>query len=429
MTITSSILLTSGGGGTSGTITGPRNKIEVYTGTLPSTCEYTSGGGDWSTWGSTTFTWTKPSAMKADVPLIVHVWGPGGNSGSNNTGFGGGGGGYAYKKIPVASLNTTETITIGVPHWSTKNSRGSDSSFGSHCSATGGNDGANTSNPSGNPNATGENANPQTSVDSGYGQGGIGVGGDINRRGGQGGYSHSVNPSSGSGGGGGSAPRPISGIYEGTDGRDGYRGGSGHSSYYGASGASICYPGSNSPNTWHSTGGAGTAGYGIGSRWNQDYRTKGGGGGAGLFGAGGRGYSLVGWTNDDNLRPGGQAAKSGHGGAIWDPNGITLGGGGGGGGGATRASSGQACSAAGNGGPGAGGGSYNVYDSSASTRGGHAGGGGVLGGSGGGGQYVGTCMPGCAGGGGASGWDAEPYGSRGQSIGGFGLIVLQYAVE
>ena len=38
-------------------------------------------------------------------------------------------------------------------------------------------------------------------------------------------------------------------------------------------------------------------------------------------------------------------------------------------------------------------------------------------------------MPGCAGGGGASGWDAEPYGSRGQSIGGFGLVVLQYAVE
>ena len=36
----------------------------------------------------------------------------------------------------------------------------------------------------------------------------------INRRGGQGGYSHSSNPSSGSGGGGGSAPRPISGIYE-----------------------------------------------------------------------------------------------------------------------------------------------------------------------------------------------------------------------
>ena len=93
MTITSSILLTSGGGGTGGTITGPRNKIEVYTGTLPSTCEYTAN--DWTTWGSTTFTWTKPATMKADTPLIVHVWGPGGNSGSNNRGDGGAGGGYA----------------------------------------------------------------------------------------------------------------------------------------------------------------------------------------------------------------------------------------------------------------------------------------------------------------------------------------------
>ena len=97
-------------------------------------------------------------------------------------------------------------------------------------SASGGRSGNNNSDPTGN--STGESSNPQAGV---YGQGGVGVGGNIvNRRGGRGGTG-AVNSSSGYGGGGGSAPAP--------DGhRDGYAGGN-STSYQGGSGASIYFPG------------------------------------------------------------------------------------------------------------------------------------------------------------------------------------------
>ena len=347
MTQTSSILLTSGGGGSVGTITGPRNKLDLFVG--PSTESVKDSGN----WGSTAvYTWTKPTNIKADVPVRVYVWGAGGNSGCNAQSYGGGAGGYAYKEIAVASVGTTETITLGMPAAGTNNSRGSATSFGSHCSANAGNDGGNTGNPPSNPNATGENSNPQTNIDSGYGQGGIGVGGDINRRGGQGGYSHSCNPGSGSGagGGGGVAPQITLGH------KDGGRGGCGYSSYQSGSGGSIHFHGAVQYDSWSGgPGGAGTASEGCGQRWGDERRRRGGQGGAGLFGAGGRGAAMDTYENNDNMHPAGDGGRDGKGGAIWDPNGIILGGGGGGGGVNNYMSSGRASSPAGNGGPGAGG--------------------------------------------------------------------------
>ena len=63
-------------------------------------------------------TWTKPSNINADKPILVHVYGSGGSGGCkfnfgavNNNG--GGGGGLAVKLIDVSSLGATETITIG----------------------------------------------------------------------------------------------------------------------------------------------------------------------------------------------------------------------------------------------------------------------------------------------------------------------------
>ena len=311
-----------------------------------------------------------------------------------------------------------------VCHTKLQNSRGTASSFGSHCSANGGNDGANPGTPSGNPNSTGENSNPQQSQYSGYGQGGIGVGGDINRRGGQGGYSHSCNPGSGSGGGGGAAPAPQTSLGHG----DGGQGGSGYSSYQCGSGASIYFPGAVCVDSWGGgPGGAGTAGQGCADRFGDEQRRSGGPGGAGIFGAGGRGSSIRGYTSNDNARPNHMPGGNGKGGAIWDPNGIVLGGGGGGGGTQTTWSSARSHAAAGNGGPGAGGGATASYQSNSNGEG-CAGFGGVLGGGGGANQYNIPGSGGAGGGSGSTGWDGEISMRSGIGIGGSGMIVVTYAV-
>ena len=100
MTQTSSILLTSGGGSSVGSITGPRNKIDLYVGPNPQGNLLSS-----NTWnGTAVYTWTKPANIKADVPIRVYVWGPGGNSGNNSHSYGAGAGGYSFKEIAVASV-------------------------------------------------------------------------------------------------------------------------------------------------------------------------------------------------------------------------------------------------------------------------------------------------------------------------------------
>ena len=145
--------LVSGSGG--GFLDGPRNATEM-----------------WNQAG--TYTWTVPANFDSGTSVKVYCWGAGGNSGthsSSGNSYGGGGGGLSIKEVTGLSASDTVTVTIAEAGNSTRNSRGGDTSFGSHCSATAGNDGQNPSNPSGNPNSTGESSNPQASVDSGYAQG------------------------------------------------------------------------------------------------------------------------------------------------------------------------------------------------------------------------------------------------------------------
>ena len=154
-----------------------------------------------------TYTWTKPSDIDESKPILVHVWGAGGAGGDRHStniyAHGGGGGGLAVKLIDVTSLGATETITIGQGSHS-HTGIGGTSSFGGHCSATGGNSGYNNT------------ANEGSAAE--YGVGGLGLQGDVNRRGGKGGTEYYSSTSNCGGGGGGSAPAPYG--Y-----RDGFKGG------------------------------------------------------------------------------------------------------------------------------------------------------------------------------------------------------------
>ena len=89
------------------------------------------------------YTWTKPSGIKR---VRVFVTGGGGGGGSHNTDDaqgGGGAGGTAIKIIDVTSISSV-SVTIGgggtgsVGDDNNGGSNGGTSSFGSHCSATGG---------------------------------------------------------------------------------------------------------------------------------------------------------------------------------------------------------------------------------------------------------------------------------------------------
>ena len=402
-------------GGSSGGFTdGARNTTEMWN-------SFKNGG----------YTWTVPTNFDNSVSVKVYCWGCGGNSGqddSSGNSYGGGGGGLAIKEVTGLSAGDTVTVTIGEAGHKTHNSRGGITSFGSHCSANGGNDGQNASTPPSNPNSTGENSNPQQSIDSGYGQGGVGVGGDINRRGGQGGVG-SNNPGSGGGGGGASAPNPQGH-------KDGYRGGY-YDSYSGGSGASINFPGVRPYTSYTGAAGSGTAQVGSSNRWSATtYRAHAGQGGAGLNGAGGRGATANTYSNAWMwVCP----AVDGHGTAIWGANHIFLGGGGGGAGCSTKQSSERCGSNGGCGGPGAGGGAVHSYESSNDVAWWVGGTGGVLGGGGGGGQYCTGGSGGNAGGAGASGYDGRVGGNQasgsssgtdwwGSQRGGDGLIFIQYKV-
>jgi hypothetical protein len=88
-------------------------------------------------------TWTKPTGLK--YVIVEGVAGGGGAkavTGSGNTN-GAGGGGYFRKKINVADLGSTETVTIGAggaggTPGGAAGAAGGASSFGAHCSANGG---------------------------------------------------------------------------------------------------------------------------------------------------------------------------------------------------------------------------------------------------------------------------------------------------
>lgn len=134
-------------------------------------------------------TYTKPTGLKfLEIELVAPGGGGGYGGGGTSTsaaGAGGGAGGYARKLIPAASLGATETMTVGVPGAggiaasSTPAGNAGSTSFGAHCSATGGQGGS--------------AMNGGTTVVviggtvGGTGTGGVGSGGDINISGGDGG--------------------------------------------------------------------------------------------------------------------------------------------------------------------------------------------------------------------------------------------------
>lgn len=91
-------------------------------------------------------TWTKPSGFDSSSMVLIECWGGGG--GSNVSG--GGGGSYKSRFIPLSSLGSTETVTVGAGGSGYSGSgngtpgSGGNSSFGSHITAYGGSGGPNT---------------------------------------------------------------------------------------------------------------------------------------------------------------------------------------------------------------------------------------------------------------------------------------------
>lgn len=130
-------------------------------------------------------TFTKASLPPWVTHIRVHVWGGGGGGAGGNSvstwrGSGGGGGGYSRRRIPVASLAASETVSVGgggaggaAGNPGVVGAVGGTSSFGTWCSATGGSGGA---------------VNNVAAEVAGVG-GGAGVGGDLNLTGGSSGIS------------------------------------------------------------------------------------------------------------------------------------------------------------------------------------------------------------------------------------------------
>lgn len=350
-----------------------------------------------------TFTWAKPSDLDDSKPILVHAWGAGGCGGadSNVAGHGAGGGGLAVKYVDAGALSSTETITIGA---GSENPTliGGTTSFGSHCSATGGNGGLNNT------------ANEGSAAD--FGVGGLGVGGDINKRGGQGQTGYYAGTTNCGGGGGGSAPAPY-GV------SDGFRGGKGYTRSGGGGGG---IGGNGSPQT-----NLGTCFFSGGGSMSESRKPGSGSSspaqaGSGICGPGGTNPSMSGNAYITN---GGDVFREGNhpsGEFLLTPNEILPGGGGGSGMGTIPTpSTHETGLAAQCGAPGGGGGgssqkgSEPIYVS--------AGDGGFLGGGGGAGQTSEAGRGGNAGGGGGRGSTSIPTGGRPHGYGGDGVVIIQYA--
>ena len=348
--------------------------------------------------------WTRPADLDDSKPILVHVWGAGGRGDDyytwTTTGNGGGGGGLAVKLINPAALGATESITVGAPVNNSTTAGGS-SSFGIHCSATGGNGGSCT--------AVNNGSNGGTIGTPNYRIGGLGTGGDVNRRGGTGGAGYYSDSNNNGGGGGGSAPAPY-GV------SDGYNGGSG-STYAGGGGAGIGGAGNNG----NYVGGTG------GSSMSQSARSQSLAsyfasepGSSGLFGAG----SSSGCHYLTYTTYGGSTARTGElpeGTALLSPNELWLGGGAGKGGILYTTSSAYVMQHATGGGPGSGGGGNGSINTTGTYCSG--GNGGLLGGSGGGSMYSHGSIGGNAGGAGGTGYYSNGHPPRG----GDGFVVVQYA--
>lgn len=137
-------------------------------------------------------TWTKPTGLKYVKVRMVGGGGAGGGTGATTAttaaaGGGGGGGGYCEKWIAAADLGATETVTVGAGGTAAAagvntGGTGGTSSFGAHCSATGGGGGV------GMAATNGTTATP--------GSPGAGSGGDINFHGHAGTFGHVITGSS-----------------------------------------------------------------------------------------------------------------------------------------------------------------------------------------------------------------------------------------
>lgn len=365
------------------------------------------------------FTWTKPSDIDEDKPILVHVWGAGGSGdyyispGSSTITAtqamcrGGGGGGLAVKLIDVSSLGATETITVG--DRAAVDAQAGTSSFGAHCSATGGNSGF----------CATENQGSGTVADDNYGIGGLGVGGDVNKRGGRGGLGFFSTNAISAGGGGGSAPAPY-GV------SDGFDGGAATNLEYGAGGG----------------GGIGAAG-GVGNRIggaggssmsHSPVKTERAGtpdynaftpmtGMPGLFGAGG----ASGTHHMQYHAHGGDCGKNGelpysddNSTFVIDANALYFGGGSGASGFVGSVATHDMYLHAHGGGPGAGGGGQGGENLAPNMNGGD---GGLLAG-GGGANY--RALGGFGGNGGGGGGCNAYLNEPDPNNGGFGLVVVQY---
>jgi len=139
-------------------------------------------------------TWTKPAGAAFSQIIVIGGGGAGGAAGgsfgmcTSNLGSGGGGGGAGGTAIlwKIASaLGATETVTVGAA--------ASTSSFGTHCSATGGSNGAaanaGTGGIGGAGSGTGAIAITGTPGTSGRVISGLDAGGDTGCQGGNGGSS------------------------------------------------------------------------------------------------------------------------------------------------------------------------------------------------------------------------------------------------
>lgn len=206
-------------------------------------------------------TWTKPSGFSSDAFAVIEAWGGGGSGAKGSFGDGGGGGACVRKTVPLSSLSSTETVTIGAGGASVSSSgagnNGGDTTFGSHVTSYGGR-GANGSagGGGGGPLGAGSGKTPGAPLmDSGWNSGStaplrMGQGGDSSDIAGQDGYDH--------GGGGGHVNGTGGKSVNGGGGGGGFNGSAGGTSISGGAGGAGSSASSGVAGTQPGGGGGGT---------------------------------------------------------------------------------------------------------------------------------------------------------------------------
>lgn len=205
-------------------------------------------------------TWNKPSNYDATAMVLIECWGGGGGGGSSST-CGGGGGSYKHAFLPLSSLSSSESVTVGAGgnagSGGTNGTSGGSSSFGSFCTAYGG---AGGTGGTFTPGGSGGGIASTPTAGSRFN--------DVNLNGGEGiGCTDTIAGSGGYfiGGGGGSGQTGSGGIYNNGKasvyggGGGGGNGGSGGASQYGGAGGAAGAAGTQ-PGGAGGAAGAGAAG-------------------------------------------------------------------------------------------------------------------------------------------------------------------------